>query len=58
MKAFISRSEVEVYIYSSTFVSTPHLILKEFVIWLCEQVDEPNGEEKIPRIIFYLKWKK
>jgi ribosomal protein L40E len=31
------------------------LILKEFVIWLCELVDDPHGkgEEKIPRIILY-----
>ena len=31
------------------------MILKEFVIWLCELVDDPHGkgEEKIPRIILY-----
>jgi hypothetical protein len=31
------------------------LILKNFVIWLCEPVDDPNGndEEKIPRVILY-----
>jgi hypothetical protein len=33
------------------------LILKEFVIWLCEEVNEYDGDEKIPRIIFFLKWK-
>ena len=35
--------------------STPDLILKNFVIWLCEPVDDPNGndEEKIPRVILY-----
>jgi hypothetical protein len=59
MNKFDGRSAVEEYMSSHPLsYSTPDLILKEFVIWLCEQVDEPNGEEKIPRIIFYLKWKK
>ena len=26
-------------------------MLKEFVLWLCEKVDDPNGKENIPRII-------
>jgi ribosomal protein L40E len=56
MKGFNSRSAVEEYISTHPLsFSTPDLILKEFVIWLCELVDDPHGkgEEKIPRIILY-----
>ena len=35
--------------------STPDLMLKEFVLWLCNEVDDPNGKENIPRILLYLK---
>jgi hypothetical protein len=56
MKGFNGRSAVEEYISTHQLsFSTPDLILKEFVIWLCELVDDPHGksEEKIPRIILY-----
>jgi hypothetical protein len=56
MKGFNSRSAVEEYISTHPLsFSTPDLILKEFVIWLCELVNDPHGkgEEKIPRIILY-----
>jgi ribosomal protein L40E len=57
MKAFDNRSAVEEYMSTHTLgYSTPDLILKEFVLWLCEKVDDPNGkEENIPRIMLYLK---
>ena len=35
--------------------STPDLMLKEFVLWLCEKVNDPNGKENISRIMRYLK---
>ena len=35
--------------------STPDLMLKEFVLWLCDKVNDPNGKETIPRIMLYLK---
>jgi ribosomal protein L40E len=56
MKGFNGRSAVEEYISTHPLsFSTPDLILKEFVIWLSELVDDPHGkgEEKIPRIILY-----
>ena len=56
MKGFNGRSAVQEYISTHPLsFSTPDLILKEFVIWLCELVDDPHskGEEKIPRIILY-----
>jgi ribosomal protein L40E len=56
MKGFNGRSAVEEYISTHPLsFSTPDLILKEFVIWLCELVNDPHGkgEEKIPRIILY-----
>ena len=45
----------KIILHISYTFSTPDLILKEFVIWLCELVDDPHGkgEEKIPRIILY-----
>jgi ribosomal protein L40E len=57
MKAFDNRSAVEEYMSTHTLgYSTPDLTLKEFVLWLCEMVDDPNGkEENIPRIMLYLK---
>jgi len=56
MKAFSSRSAVEEYISTHPLdFSTPDLILKQFVVWLCEHVNEPNSKEKIPRIMLYLK---
>jgi ribosomal protein L40E len=56
MKAFDGRSAVEEYMSTHTLgYSTPDLMLKEFVLWLCEKVDDPNGKENIPRIMFYLK---
>ena len=60
MKGFNGRSAVEEYISTHPLsFSTPDLILKEFVIWLCELVDDPHGkgEEKIPRIILYTSGK-
>ena len=60
MKGFNSRSAVEEYISTHPLsFSTPDLILKEFVIWLCELVNDPHGkgEEKIPRIILTLQKK-
>jgi ribosomal protein L40E len=56
MKGFDGRSAVEEYISTHPLsFSTPDLILKEFVIWLCELVDDPHGKgkEEIPRIILY-----
>jgi hypothetical protein len=56
MNRFDGRSAVEEYISTHPLsFSTPDLILKNFVIWLCEPVDDPNGndEEKIPRVILY-----
>jgi hypothetical protein len=56
MKAFDGRSAVEEYMSTHSLgYSTPDLILKEFVLWLCEKVDDPNGKENIPRIMRYLK---
>ena len=56
MNKFDGRSAVEEYISSHPLsYSTPDLILKEFVIWLCEQVDDPKDKEKIPRIMLYTK---
>jgi len=56
MKAFDGRSAVEEYMSTHTLgYSTPDLMLKEFVLWLCEKVDDPNGKENIPRIMRYLK---
>jgi ribosomal protein L40E len=58
MNKFDGRSAVEEYISSDPLsYSTPDLILKEFVVWLCDQVDDPkgNGKEKIPRIMLYTK---
>jgi ribosomal protein L40E len=56
MNKFDGRSAVEEYMSSHPLsYSTPDLILKEFVIWLCEQVDDPKDKEKIPRIMLYTK---
>ena len=56
MKAFDGRSAVEEYISTHTLgYSTPDLMLKEFVLWLCQEIDDPMGKETIPRIILYLK---
>ena len=56
MKAFDNRSAVEEYMSTHSLgYSTPDLTLKEFVLWLCEMVDDPNGKENIPRIMRYLK---
>jgi ribosomal protein L40E len=56
MKVFNSRSAVEEYTSTHPLgFSTPDLILKQFVIWLYEQVNEHNGDEKIPRIMLYFK---
>jgi ribosomal protein L40E len=56
MKAFDGRSAVEEYMSTHTLgYSTPDLMLKEFVLWLCEKIDDPNGKENIPRIMLYLK---
>jgi hypothetical protein len=58
MNKFDGRSAVEEYMSSHPLsYSTPDLILKEFVIWLCEQIDDPsiNGKEKIPRVMLYTK---
>jgi hypothetical protein len=42
MKGFHGRSAGEEYISTHPLsFSTPDLILKEFVIWLCELVDDP-----------------
>ena len=56
MSRFNGRSAVEEYISTHPLsFSTPDLILKNFVMWLCEPVDDPKGnyEEKIPRIMLY-----
>jgi zinc-ribbon domain len=57
MNKFDGRSAVKDYMSSHPLsYSTPDLILKEFVIWLCEQIDDPvEGKEKIPRIMLYSK---
>jgi hypothetical protein len=58
MNKFDGRSAVEEYMSSHPpSYSTPDLILKEFVMWLCEQIDDPkvNGKEKIPRVLLYTK---
>jgi hypothetical protein len=57
MNKFDGRSAVKEYMSSHPLsYSTPDLILKEFVIWLCEQIDDPvGGKEKIPRIMLYTK---
>jgi len=58
MKAFDGRSAVEQYMSTHSLgYSTPDLMLKEFVLWLCDKVDDPNGKENIPRVILYLKEK-
>ena len=56
MNKFDGKSAVEEYISSHPLsYSTPDLILKEFVVWLCEHVDDPKDKEKIPRIMLYTK---
>ena len=56
MKAFDGRSAVEEYMFThSPGYSTPDLMLKEFVLWLCQEVDDPKEKETIPRIMHYLK---
>ena len=58
MKAFDGRSAVEQYMSTHSLgYSTPDLMLKEFVLWLCDKVDDPNGKENIPRVMLYLKEK-
>jgi hypothetical protein len=58
MKAFDGRSAVEQYMSTHSLgYSTPDLTLKEFVIWLCDKVDDPNEKENIPRVMLYLKEK-
>ena len=56
MKTLDVKSATDEYMstHSLTF-STPDLILKEFVIWLCEQVSTRDEKEQIPRIMLYLK---
>ena len=47
MNRFNGRSAVEEYISTHPLsFSTPDLILKNFVIWLCEPVDDPNGNDE------------
>src|ERR687897_210437 len=56
MNKFDGRSAVEEYMSSHPLsYSAPDWILKEFVMWLCERVDDPKGndKEKIPRIMLY-----
>jgi len=56
MKAFDSRSAVEEYMSTHSLgYSTPDLMLKEFVLWLCQEVNDPKGKETIPRVMLYLK---
>ena len=56
MKSFNGRSAVEEYMSTHSLgFSTPDLTLKEFVIWLCEQVNDPHEKEVVPRIMLYLK---
>ena len=56
MKAFDGRSAVEEYMSTHTLgYSTPDLMLKEFVLWLCQKTDDPKGVEPVPRIMLYLK---
>ena len=57
MNKFDGRSAVKEYMSSHPLsYSTPDLILKEFVIWLCEQIDDPvEGKVIIPRIMSYTK---
>jgi hypothetical protein len=57
MNKFDGRSAVKEYMSSHPLsYSTPDMILKEFVIWLCEQIDDPvESKEKIPRIMLYTK---
>jgi hypothetical protein len=58
MKVFDGRSAVEQYMSTHSLgYSTPDLMLKEFVLWLCDKVDDPNGKENIPRLMLYLKEK-
>ena len=56
MKTLDARCATDEYMstHSLTF-STPDLILKEFVIWLCEQVSTRDEKEQVPRIMLYLK---
>ena len=51
MKTLDARSATDEYMstHSLTF-STPDLILKEFVIWLCEQVSTRDEKEQIPSL--------
>jgi hypothetical protein len=56
MKAFDGRSVVEEYMSTHNLgYSTPDLMLNEFVLWLCEKVDDPNEKDNISRIMLYLK---
>jgi hypothetical protein len=58
MKGFDGRSAVEEYMSTHSLgYSTPDLMLKEFVLWLCDKVNDPNGKETIPRVMLYLKEK-
>src|SRR5215217_4029207 len=56
MKAFDGRSAAEEYMSTHSLgYSTPDLMLKEFVLWLCQEVNDPKGKETIPRVMLYLK---
>ena len=56
MKAFYGKSAVEEYMSAHSLgFSTPDLTLKEFVVWLCEQVYDPKEKEAVPRIMLYIK---
>ena len=56
MKAFDGRSAVEEYVSTHSLgYSTPDLMLKEFVLWLCQEVDDPKEKDTIIRIMLYLK---
>jgi len=56
MNTFDGRSAVEEYMSTHSLgYSTPDLMLKEFVLWLCQEVNDPKGKETIPRAMLYLK---
>src|SRR5262249_9340560 len=56
MKVFNGRSATDEYMstHSLTF-STPEMTLKKFALWLGDQVTNPDGSKKHPRLLLYIE---
>jgi hypothetical protein len=54
MQVFDGKPAAEEYMSTHTLTfSTPEMILKKFIVWLSEIVE--NNDEKVPRITLYLQ---